>query len=82
MKQPVLVFLSACMFIAGDVAAQTKPTAWTTPTVAQVNVIYPEIESPYLDLHRTPELSMHEQQTATKLAEELPDPRSPNRAPD
>jgi amidohydrolase len=33
-----------------------------------VNAIYPEVEALYLDLHRNPELSLHEQQTAAKLA--------------
>jgi amidohydrolase len=36
-----------------------------------VNAIYPEVESLYLDLHRYPELAMHEQQTAAKLAERI-----------
>jgi hippurate hydrolase len=51
--------------------AQTKPAAWTTPSADQVNAIYPEVETLYLDLHRTPELAMHEQQTASKLAERV-----------
>jgi hippurate hydrolase len=36
-----------------------------------VNAIYSEVESLYLDLHRTPELAMHEQQTSSKLAERM-----------
>ena len=47
--------------------AQTK-TAWT-PSAAQIDAIYPEVETLYLDLHRNPELSLHEHQTAAKLAE-------------
>jgi len=36
-----------------------------------LNAIYPEVEALYFDLHRTPELAMHEQQTAAKLAERI-----------
>jgi hippurate hydrolase len=49
--------------------AQSHSATWTTPSAEQVNAIYPEVKSLYLDLHRTPELAMHEQQTAAKLAE-------------
>jgi len=36
-----------------------------------VDVIYPEIESLYIDLHRNPELAFHEQRTAGVLAERV-----------
>jgi hippurate hydrolase len=43
--------------------------AQTTPRVMdEVNAVYPKVEPLYLDIHRHPELSFHEQQTATKLA--------------
>ncbi len=35
---------------------------------AEVDRVYPQAESLYFDLHRNPELSSHEQQTAAKLA--------------
>lgn len=35
---------------------------------AEVDAIYPQSEALYIDLHRHPELSLHEQQTAAKLA--------------
>jgi hippurate hydrolase len=35
---------------------------------AEVDAVYPQSETLYLDLHRHPELSLHEQQTAAKLA--------------
>lgn len=57
------------LLLAVPAAAQTSPAVWTTPSAEQINAIYPEIESLYFDLHRTPELAMHEQQTAAKLAE-------------
>ena len=69
MNNPALVLLCACALAAVDAAAQSKTTAWTTPSAEQLNAVYPEVESLYFDLHRTPELAMHEQQTAAKLAE-------------
>jgi len=61
--------LSAWILSAGASAAQSNSAAWTTPSAEQVTAVYPETESLYFDLHRTPELAMHEQQTAAKLAE-------------
>lgn len=58
---------AACMFVlaAAAVAAQT----WAqTPLADDVNAAFPQQEALYLDLHRNPELSLHEQQTAAKLA--------------
>jgi hippurate hydrolase len=37
----------------------------------QVNSIYPKVEQLYIDLHSHPELSLHETQTAAKMAEAL-----------
>ena len=39
-----------------------------TAITAEVNAVYPQSEALYFDLHGHPELSHHEQQTATKLA--------------
>ena len=58
----VLIVLSSSLLLG-----QSKPAAWV-PTIEQVNAVYPEVEALYLDLHRSPELSFHEQQTAAKLA--------------
>jgi hippurate hydrolase len=46
--------------------AQTSP--WLSPTAAEVDAIYPDIEALYIDLHRNPELAFQEVQTAAKLA--------------
>ncbi|PYS49129.1 MAG: amidohydrolase [Acidobacteria bacterium] len=64
----VTLFFGSLLIVVGA-AAQTRPP--TMPSVEQVAAIYPEIEALYLDLHQHPELSMHEQQTAAKLAERL-----------
>ena len=37
----------------------------------QIDAVYPQVESLYLDLHRNPELSYHEEKTAAKIADQL-----------
>ncbi len=71
MKRQLVVLLGTCLLMAAGAAAQTKPMAWTAPSAEQVNAIYPDVEALYLDLHRNPELSLHEQQTSAKLAERM-----------
>jgi hypothetical protein len=61
-------FTMVVFLLAALLCAQTKPAAWA-PTAKQVNSVYPDVEALYLDLHRNPELSLHEQRTAAKLAE-------------
>lgn len=41
------------------------------PELAPLNAMYPELEAFYTDLHQTPELSLHEEKTAAKLADRL-----------
>src|ERR1700722_4470598 len=41
------------------------------PTSKEVETVYPDAHSLYLDLHQNPELSAHETQTAAKLAARL-----------
>ncbi len=64
MRYPAVVLFGLLAF-AGSGASQT---AWTTPTSAEVDAVYPDIESLYIDLHRNPELAFQEVQTAAKLA--------------
>ena len=45
--------------------------AQTQPLSKEVEAIYPDAHSLYLDLHQNPELSAHETQTASKLAARL-----------
>jgi hippurate hydrolase len=49
------------------IAAQSSGNG-SQPSSQEVNAIYPEIETLYIDLHRNPELAFHEQKTAAKLA--------------
>jgi len=59
MKIPILG-LAGLLLLAGRGQAQS--------VAAEVDAIYSQSETLYIDLHRHPELSLHEQQTAAKLA--------------
>src|SRR5438477_13146893 len=39
--------------------------------VAGLDQLYPHLDSLYIDLHKNPELSSHEEKTAVKMADEL-----------
>ncbi|HKS74712.1 MAG TPA: amidohydrolase [Terriglobales bacterium] len=54
------------LFLASSLLAAD---AW--PGKTQIDPIYPQIESLYEDLHRNPELSLHEVKTAEKMADQL-----------
>jgi hippurate hydrolase len=45
-----------------------KTPQWLSLTAAEVDAVYPDIETLYIDLHRYPELAFQEVQTAAKLA--------------
>jgi hippurate hydrolase len=65
MKYPAAVIAALLAFTVNG-AGQT---AAVTPTMAEVNAIYPDIETFYIDLHRNPELAFQEVRTSGKLAE-------------
>jgi amidohydrolase len=48
--------------------AQSAAPRWTTPSPAEIDAIFPDVDALYIDLHRTPELGFQEVQTAAKLA--------------
>jgi hippurate hydrolase len=59
--------LSAIVLLTATLAsAQTAPAA-----LAPLDSIYPDLDKLYIDLHQTPELSLHEEKTAAKLAARL-----------
>ena len=60
--------LAVALAATCTVAAQSNTTSWTTPTTAEVDAIFPDIDSLYIDLHRNPELAFQELQTSAKLA--------------
>jgi amidohydrolase len=47
------------------------PAASAGPSIAPVNAMYADLEAFYIDLHRTPELSTHEEKTSAKVAARL-----------
>ncbi len=44
---------------------------WRSPSPQQIDAIYPQMRALYEDLHRMPELSLHEEKTAAKIADQL-----------
>src|SRR5260370_23868027 len=63
MKRLLLLFLSLSV-------SSWAAEAWHTAST-QINAVYPQVEVLYLDLHRNPELSYHEEKTAAKIADQL-----------
>ena len=45
--------------------------AWRAPSSQQIDAVYPQMRALYEDLHRNPELSLHEEKTAAKIADQL-----------
>lgn len=64
-----LVFL--LVISAATLSAQSGGAPWLTPTSAEVDAIYPDVEALYIDLHRHPELAFQETETAAKLTSRL-----------
>jgi amidohydrolase len=64
----MLNILAAPALAAGLLAL---PAASGSPALAPLNGIYPDLEALYIDLHQTPELSLHEEKTSAKLAARL-----------
>lgn len=56
----VVMLCSSQLCLAADPGAQ-----------AALNAVYPKLDALYLDLHRNPELSLHEEKTAAKMAAQL-----------
>jgi len=50
-----------------------KAFAQNPPEIAGLGVLYPSLDALYIDLHKNPELSLHEGRTAAKLAAQLRD---------
>src|SRR5438477_10268545 len=62
------------MFIRQSFALLTLLTGLVSPPIApqtEIDQVYPDAHDLYLDLHKNPELSLHETQTAAKLASRL-----------
>ena len=63
----LLVLAVLCCLSAGALAADS----WRSPSAEQIDAIYPQMRALYEDLHRNPELSLHEEKTGAKIAEQL-----------
>jgi amidohydrolase len=63
MKLPLLLLLALA-------TATWAAEPWHASS-AQIDAVYPQVETLYLDLHRNPELSYHEEKTAAKIADQL-----------
>lgn len=62
-------FVLALLGFGAAMAASAEGPA--TAILAPLDGLYPELETMYVDLHRNPELSLHEERTSAKLAEKL-----------
>jgi amidohydrolase len=68
MKRALSLLAVAALLSSGAaVAADPAPS----PVLAPLDSIYPDLEKLYVDLHQNPELSLHEEKTAAKMAERL-----------
>ena len=61
----ILWFAAASLILATSGWAQSSGGASLS---AEVNSVYPQVQKLYIDLHENPELSLHEVNTASKLA--------------
>jgi amidohydrolase len=59
----------ALVLVTASAGGQTP--APPEPALAPLDSLYPDLERFYIDLHRTPELSRHEEKTAAKVAARL-----------
>ena len=66
MKRLLLLLLSLSAASLSLTSWAAEP--WRAPST-QIDAVYPQIEALYLDLHRNPELSYHEEKTAAKIAD-------------
>ena len=69
MKRPLPRVAPAALLALFFCAASAE--AQSSPALAGLDALYPELQKLYEDLHRTPELSLQEEKTAAKMAERL-----------
>src|SRR6202163_938424 len=68
MKRLLLLLLSLSAVSLSVTSWAAEP--WRAAST-QIDSVYPQVEALYLDLHRNPELSYHEEKTAAKIADQL-----------
>jgi amidohydrolase len=57
----------ATLLVMPSASAPPRPS----PALAPLDAAYPDLDAFYVDLHRNPELSLHEERTSAKVAERL-----------
>lgn len=70
MKTTQIASLIVCLVSFGGSGLYAADQAGD-PSKAEIDAVYPSMETLYLDLHRNPELSSHEEKTAAKIADRL-----------
>jgi amidohydrolase len=65
--KPIAALIAILAVVSVALAADSS----SAPALAPLDALYPELDKLYVDLHQSPELSLHEQKTAAKLAERL-----------
>ena len=63
-----ILAIFAAVRLNGQAAARPAPAS---PALAPLDSIYPDLEKLYIDLHQNPELSLHEEKSAAKMAARL-----------
>jgi amidohydrolase len=63
------------LLVLSSVGLLGLQNAWAqnSSDVSGLDVLYPSLEALYIDLHKNPELSLHEEKTAAKMASRLRD---------
>jgi amidohydrolase len=61
----------ATLLLAFPLIAQPAAPGARPPVLAPLDALYPDLDALYVDLHQTPELSLHEEKTAAKMAARL-----------
>src|SRR5450755_3722743 len=68
MRMGFLSAVFAAALLLGHASADAAPPS---PGLAGLDAAYPSLDALYRDLHQNPELSLHEEKTAAKLAAKL-----------
>jgi len=73
MKVRTIAVLAGALASAWLGAAEPakSPASTSSPVLAPLEAIYPDLEKLSIDLHQNPELSFHEEKTAAKMADRL-----------
>jgi amidohydrolase len=65
-----MIRVAACIYLLSTTALFAAD-GWRAPSPQQIDALYPQVRALYEDLYRNPELSLHEEKTAAKMADQL-----------